>query len=78
MSIDRETGDYQSFRRWQIVTDDTVEDPARQISLSEALQLDSALQLGEFVEEALEPVEVGRIGAQAAKQVIYQNPGCRA
>ncbi|MEY4960845.1 MAG: hypothetical protein RL610_1024 [Pseudomonadota bacterium] len=72
VSIDRETGDYQSFRRWQIVMDDTVEDSARQISLGEASKFDSALQLGEFVEESLEPVEVGRIGAQAAKQVIYQ------
>lgn len=72
VSIDRETGDYQSFRRWQIVADDTVEEPARQISLSEALQRDAGIQLGEFIEEPLEAVEVGRIGAQAAKQVIYQ------
>jgi N utilization substance protein A len=72
VSIDRETGDYQAFRRWQIVADDTVEEPARQISLSEALQHDAGIQLGEFVEEPLEAVEVGRIGAQAAKQVIYQ------
>ncbi|MDO8436806.1 MAG: transcription termination factor NusA [Nitrosomonadaceae bacterium] len=72
VSIDRETGDYQSFRRWQIVADDAVEESARQISLSEALQRDAGIQLGEFVEEPLEPVEVGRIGAQAAKQVIYQ------
>lgn len=72
VSIDRETGDYQAFRRWQIVADDIVEEPARQISLSEALQRDAEIQLGEFVEEPLEAVEVGRIGAQAAKQVIYQ------
>ena len=72
VSIDRETGDYQSFRRWQVVADDAVEESARQISLSEALQRDTGIQPGEFVEEPLEPVEVGRIGAQAAKQVIYQ------
>jgi N utilization substance protein A len=72
VSIDRETGDYQSFRRWQVVADDAVEEPARQISLSEALQRDAGIQPGEFIEEPLEPVEVGRIGAQAAKQVIYQ------
>jgi len=72
VSIDRETGDYQAFRRWQIVADDTVEEPARQISLSEVLQRDAGIQLGEFIEEPLEAVEVGRIGAQAAKQVIYQ------
>ncbi len=72
VSIDRETGDYQAFRRWQIMADDTVEEPARQISLSEVLQRDAGIQLGEFIEEPLEAVEVGRIGAQAAKQVIYQ------
>ena len=72
ISIDRETGDYQSFRRWQVVADDAVEEPARQISLSEALQSDVEIQLEEFIEVPLEPVEVGRIGAQAAKQVIYQ------
>lgn len=72
VAIDPETGDYQSFRRWQVVADDTVEDPARQISLSEALKRDDKIQLEEFIEEPLEPIEFGRIGAQAAKQVIFQ------
>ncbi len=72
VSIDQETGNYQSFRRWQVVADDTVEDPARQIPLSEALQRDAEIQLEEFIEEPLEPIEFGRIGAQAAKQVIFQ------
>ncbi len=72
VSIDHETGKYQSFRRWQVVADDTVEDPARQIPLSEALQRDAEIQLEEFIEEPLEPIEFGRIGAQAAKQVIFQ------
>lgn len=72
VSIDHETGNYQSFRRWQVVTDDTFEDPARQIPLSEALQRNAKIQLEEFIEEQLEPIEFGRIGAQAAKQVIFQ------
>lgn len=72
VSIDQQTGDYQSLRRWQVMADDTVEDPARQIALSEALQRDSEIKLEEFVEEVLEPIEFGRIGAQAAKQVIFQ------
>lgn len=72
VSIDHETGNYQSFRRWQVVPDDTVEDPARQIPLSEALQRNAEIQLEEFIEEPLEPIEFGRIGAQAAKQVIFQ------
>lgn len=72
VSIDQETGDYQSLRRWQVVANDAVEDPARQIALDEALQRDSEIKLEEFVEDVLEPVEFGRIGAQAAKQVIFQ------
>ena len=52
--------------------DDAVEEPARQIALSEALHRNSEIKLEEFIEEVLEPVEFGRIGAQAAKQVIFQ------
>ena len=72
VSIDRVTGDHQSFRRWLVVEDGAVEDPARQISLSDAAQTDAAIQLGEYLEKPLEPIEFGRIGAQAAKQVIFQ------
>ncbi len=72
VSINQETGSYQSFRRWQVVEIDSVEDPARQILLSEAQKLDEQIQLEEFLEEQLEPIEFGRIGAQAAKQVIFQ------
>ena len=72
VSIDPETGDYQSLRRWLVVADDALEDSVRQIALSEALQRDPEIKLEEFIEEVLEPLEFGRIGAQAAKQVIFQ------
>jgi N utilization substance protein A len=72
VEVDQATGDYKSFRRWQVVPDESVEAPARQIALSEALKRDPALKLEDFIEEPLEPVEFGRIGAQAAKQVILQ------
>jgi N utilization substance protein A len=72
VSIDHQTGDYQSLRRWQVVADDAVEDPVRQIALSEALERNPEIKPDEFIEEVLEPVEFGRIGAQAAKQVIFQ------
>lgn len=72
VSIDRETGDYQSYRRWLVVADDELEDPARQIALSEAKHDNADIEPGEFRQELLEPVEFGRIGAQAAKQVIFQ------
>ncbi len=72
VAIDRETGDYESFRRWQVVADDAVEFPGHQIGISDALKQYQDVQVEDFIEEALEPIEFGRIGAQAAKQVILQ------
>ena len=72
VSIDRLTGSHQSFRRWLVVEDGAVEDPARQISLSDALITDADIKVGDHIEKLLEPIEFGRIGAQAAKQVIFQ------
>ena len=72
VAIDRDTGDYESFRRWQVVPDDQIENPPAQIPLSEAVKLHADIQPEEYIEEQLEPIEFGRIGAQAAKQVILQ------
>src|ERR1700758_4837578 len=72
VSIDRETGDYESFRRWTVVPDEEHEEPAHQIAITDAAERDPALEIGDIVEEPLEPVAFGRIGAQAAKQVILQ------
>ncbi|MBI4755186.1 MAG: transcription termination/antitermination protein NusA [Betaproteobacteria bacterium] len=72
VSIDRETGEYESFRRWHVVDDEAVENPASEVGLTAAKDKVSDVQLDEYIEEALEPIEFGRIGAQAAKQVILQ------
>jgi N utilization substance protein A len=72
VAIDQETGEFDSFRRWQVVPDEAVENPDAQIALSEAQQEMPDIQLDEFIEEQLEPIDFGRIGAQAAKQVILQ------
>ncbi len=72
VEIDRENGGYKSFRRWQVVADDALETPAAQISLTDAKQRYAEIEEGDFVEDPLESVEFGRIGAQAAKQVILQ------
>ncbi len=70
--IDRETGDYESFRRWQVLPEDEIEEPARQMTLEQARERVPDIELEGFVEEQLEPIVFGRIGAQAAKQVILQ------
>ena len=72
VSIDRDTGEYLSFRWWQVMDDETFETPDLHIKLSEAQKLNPNIQLGEFIEEPLDSVDFGRIGAQAAKQVIFQ------
>ncbi|MFP5412452.1 MAG: transcription termination factor NusA [Gammaproteobacteria bacterium] len=72
VSIDRMTGDYEAFRRWLVVPDGELEDHDIQIILTEARKQVPDAQVGDYIEEELEPVELGRIGAQAAKQVILQ------
>ncbi len=73
VEIDRNTGEYQAFRRWEVLPDDAeIEHPERQYTLTEARARSADIQVGEYIEEPLEAVEFGRIGAQAAKQVILQ------
>ncbi|MEN8166715.1 MAG: transcription termination factor NusA [Pseudomonadota bacterium] len=75
VSIDRETGDYETFRRWEVVesyTEDEPDAPLRQVIL-EAAQVETPdIEVGGFIEETIESIEFGRIAAQAAKQVIVQ------
>lgn len=72
VGVDHETGDFSSFRRWQVVQDDDFESPATQLPHSEAVLAHPDINVHDFVEEPLEKVEFGRIGAQAAKQIILQ------
>jgi transcription termination/antitermination protein NusA len=72
VEIDRDTGEYSTFRRWLVVPDDDFDSPEYQIQVTEAQKTHSGITVGEYIEEPLEPVEFGRIGAQAAKQVILQ------
>lgn len=72
VTIDRATGDYESFRRWFIVADNEYVNEYQQLPLSEALKEDPEIEIGDCIEESLEPIDFGRIGAQAAKQVILQ------
>jgi N utilization substance protein A len=70
VEIDRETGDYRTFRRWQYVEYDLLENSAYQLDEEDERSKD--LSIGDYYEEPLENIEFGRIGAQAAKQVILQ------
>jgi transcription termination/antitermination protein NusA len=73
VSINRQNGDYETFRRWEVVADDIVmESPERMIRLMDAEDEKPGSGIGDFVEEPIENPEFGRIAAQAAKQVIVQ------
>lgn len=73
VEIDRETGDHEGFRRWLVVPDEAgLQEPDKQEMLSDAQEIDPELQVDDYIEEPLEPIEFGRIGAQAAKQAILQ------
>jgi len=75
VSIDRHSGDYETFRRWEVVeayATDEPDAPLRQITLEAAREDNPEIQVGDFVEEPIESIEFGRIAAQAAKQVIVQ------
>lgn len=73
VEIDRRSGEYVAFRTWEVLPDDAeIEHPDRQLTLTAAQERNPEIQVGGFIEEPLEAVEFGRIGAQAAKQVILQ------
>ena len=72
VSIDRHNGAYRSFRVWDVVEDNDHEEPSRQIAITDAPDYSADLKVGDVWEVELEPIEFGRIGAQAAKQVILQ------
>jgi len=72
VSIDRETGNYESFRRWVVMLDSEVENDEAEMGIIDAREDYPDIQIGDYVEEPLEPIDFGRIGAQAAKQVILQ------
>jgi len=71
-SVDPATGEFTFFRRWLVVADPDIEVPAREYKLHEAVEINPEIKIGEYIEEPIEGVEMGRIGAQAAKQVILQ------
>lgn len=75
VSIDRESGNYETFRRWEVMDDSEspiLEFPEKEITLSAAREDDPEIQVGDFIEEEIESVAFGRIAAQTAKQVIVQ------
>lgn len=79
VEIDRKTGDYKAFRRWEVVDiEQILADPEadyisdKHIAIEDAIKNHPEIKVGEFIEEPLQAAEFGRIAAQVAKQVIVQ------
>ena len=74
LAIDRDSGDYETFRQWTVIEDaePEVEFPSKVIRLGEAKKIDADLEVGDIVEESVESIDFGRIAAQQAKQVILR------
>ena len=73
VSIDRDSGEYETFRRWLVVPDEAgLQEPDKEILQFEAKEQISDIEVDDHIEEQIESLAFGRIGAQAAKQVILQ------
>ena len=74
VQIDRETGEYDTFRQWLVFADESteLETPDRELRMIDAVDVDENAEPGGYVEVPMESVEFGRIAAQTAKQVIVQ------
>ncbi len=72
VTIDRATGDYESARRWLVMLDEEVVNDEAEMGIIDARDVNPDIELGDYIEEPLEPIDFGRVGAQAAKQVILQ------
>ena len=73
VSVDRDSGEYETFRRWHVVPNEAgLQNPDAEILLFEAQEQIADIEVEDHIEEPVESLSIGRIGAQAAKQVILQ------
>src|SRR6478609_4396024 len=73
VAVDRDTGDYDTYRRWHVVPNEAgLQIPDAEILLFEAQEQIPDIEVDDYIEEPIDSVPIGRIGAQAAKQVILQ------
>jgi N utilization substance protein A len=73
VGMNPDTGAYETFRRWHVVPDEAgLQLPDQEILLFEAREQIPDIEVDEYIEESVESVPFGRIGAMAAKQVILQ------
>lgn len=72
VSLDKKKGDYATFRYWDVVPDDELEFPDRELTLEQAKERNPDANIHDKIEEPMPSIEFGRIAAQAARHVIFQ------
>lgn len=72
IKLDSRTGDYETFRYWDVVNEDELEHPEHQLTVEQAKERNPSVKVGDRIEEIIPSIEFGRIEAQAARQVIMQ------
>ncbi|TDF80468.1 transcription termination factor NusA [Pseudomonas sp. H9] len=72
VEINRHTGSYETFRRWTVVEEKDLDDPAIEVWPAKIKDTHPEAKVGDVIEEKIESIEFGRIAAQTAKQVIVQ------
>ena len=72
VDINRQSGNYETFRRWTVVEEEDFDDPAHQVTVDMERAVEAGAKVGDVLEEKIDSIEFGRIAAQTAKQVIVQ------
>ncbi|WP_076418895.1 transcription termination factor NusA [Colwellia sp. UCD-KL20] len=74
VSIDRITGEFDTFRRWLVIapSEEQMENPYAEITFDAAQYEQADIQIGDYIEEQIESVTFDRVTTQTAKQVIVQ------
>ena len=73
VSIDRKTGEFETFRRWHVVPDEAgLQLPDQEILYFEAKEQIPDIEVDEYIEDPVESVDFGRRFAQDTKQIVLQ------
>ncbi|WP_079204777.1 transcription termination factor NusA [Pseudomonas sp. CC6-YY-74] len=72
VAINRQTGNYETFRCWTVVEEADFDDPAHQVTVDMPRAIEANAAVGDVLDEKIDSIEFGRIAAQTAKQVIVQ------
>lgn len=73
VAIDRQTGDVETFRRWHVVPDEAgLQQPDQEMLYFEAKEQFPDIEVGDYIEDHVESVDLGRRFAQDTKQIVLQ------